>query len=127
MSYLADTHALLWARESPENLGRAARAVFENAEEEIFFSMASVWEIAIKVGLGKLKLDMTVEEFVEAQFANACRLLPIRVSHAAGQAALPMHHRDPFDRMLIAQAKVERLTLLTADRAFRAYKIKTLW
>jgi PIN domain nuclease of toxin-antitoxin system len=89
--------------------------------------MASIWEIGIKVGLGKLDVSGSVEEFVQEHLHNHLQLLPIRVAHVAGVVALPRHHGDPFDRMLIAQAAKEDLTILTADRAFSSYPVKTLW
>ena len=127
MSYLADTHVLLWFALDPERLGRRAHDVLTATDEPVFFSMASVWEIAIKLSLGKLRLDGTLPQFVAQQISNGFTLLPIQVSHAAQQAALPWHHRDPFDRLLIAQAIEEDLTIVTGDPAFRKYRVKRIW
>lgn len=127
MRYLADTHVLLWSKQAPEQLGPKARAIMADARQEVFFSVASIWEIAIKMALGKLKLEATLEEFVDAQRRNALQLLPIRVTHAIGVSALPKHHGDPFDRMLIAQAQVEKLEIITVDPAFHLYRVGTVW
>ncbi len=127
MSYLADTHALLWYVREPERVSRKAWALLESPEEPVFFSMASVWEIAIKLSLGKLKIDATVGEFVQAQVRNGFQLLPIQVQHVARVAELPLEHRDPFDRLIIAQALVSGLEIITADPAFDRYPVGTIW
>ena len=127
MDHLADTHALLWSVSDPARLGPATRRIFADAPETVLFSMASVWEIAIKVGLGKLRLDTSVEDFVDDQLRSGLRLLPISVAHAARVADLPRHHRDPFDRMLVAQSLVDRLTLLSRDPALPQYLAPMLW
>ncbi len=127
MSYLADTHVLIWANQEPARLSAKIRPLLEDAETPVFFSIASIWEIAIKVNLGKLRLDATVREFVQAQVRNGFQILPIDVRHAARVAELPLHHRDPFDRLLIAQALENDLEVITADPAFDRYPIGTIW
>jgi PIN domain nuclease of toxin-antitoxin system len=128
VSYLVDTHALLWHSREPERLGRHARAILGDASIPVWFSIVSIWEIAIKSSLGKLRLDATVEEFARAQLRNAYQLLPLDIAHVAQVAKLPLHHRDPFDRMLIAQAMSENFTLITADESFRKYRgLKRVW
>jgi PIN domain nuclease of toxin-antitoxin system len=127
VSYLADTHVLLWAVREPERVSSLARSVLEDGSQVVYFSIASIWEIAIKQSLGKLKLDATVREFVQAQIHNDFKLLPVDVEHIARTATLPLHHRDPFDRMLIAQAEVEDLQIITMDASFSQYDVRCVW
>lgn len=124
--YLADTHALHWSVSDPARLGARTRRIFAEGSETIF-SIASVWKIAIKVGLGKLRLDGSVDEFVEDQLRSGLRLLPIAVKHAAHVDLLPKHHRDPFDRMLGAQSLMEQFTFLSRDPVLRQYSASLLW
>lgn len=125
MNYLLDTHALVWALREPGRLGKRARHALGDRKQEVFASAASAWEIALKVGYGKIRfpLDNLPEALVEAGFLE----LPITVAHALGVKELPLHHRDPFDRLLIAQALAEDLVLITKDEALAAYEIQTLW
>ena len=98
------------------------------AEVERLFSIASIWEIAIKTSLGKLSFDKPLEQFLPEQIAaNDARLLDISLSHALRVANLPFHHRDPFDRMIIAQSLTENVPILSDDKAFDAYGIKRIW
>ena len=125
-TYLADTHALWWAAYEPNRLGRdAARVLAESPD--VFASVASIWEITIKVSLGKLRLRGSVSSFASELREQGIETLPIRPDHVFAIADLPFHHRDPFDRLLIAQAMREKMTLLTCDEAFAAYGVKTLW
>ena len=127
MRLLLDTHAFLWFVAGDERLGRRARRTIEDDESEPLLSAASVWEMAIKAGLGRLTLPATVEEYVAMKLAEGYTILPVEWPHAAAVERLPLHHRDPFDRLLAAQALVERLPLVTADSVFRRYGIKTIW
>lgn len=127
MSYLADTHALICYVREPARVSPRAWSLLENGAEPVFFSIASVWEIAIKLSLGKLRIDATVREFVQAQVRNGFQLLPIEVGHVARVAELPLLHRDPFDRLLIAQALENNLEIITADPAFESYPVGTIW
>jgi PIN domain nuclease of toxin-antitoxin system len=124
---LLDTHALLWFAAGDPRLGRSARRALERKDAEVYLSAASVWEMAIKASLGRLTLPAPVGEYVRAKAASGLRLLPIGTEHAAAVEALPLHHRDPFDRLLASQARAERLTLVTADPIFRRYGVKTVW
>lgn len=127
MRLLADTHALLWYGPKSERLSAKARRVIEESREPVWMSIASLWEMAIKVSIKKLDLGMAVSaraaEFRRAGF----RLLPIGDAHLDRAATLPLHHRDPFDRMLIAQALTDGLTIVTADPAFDEYPVRTIW
>lgn len=123
MTLLLDTHAFLWWSTDARRLKTEARQAIGNADQ-VFVSAASAWEAAIKVGLGRLQLDIGFEEAVEE---NDFRELPIGFRHAAAASALPPHHADPFDRMLIAQARVEGFTVVTHDAWFRPYDVSVLW
>jgi PIN domain nuclease of toxin-antitoxin system len=118
MRLLLDTHVFLWVVTGSRLLKRAARARIE-AADEVFVSAASVWEIAIKVRLGKLTADL--DDLVSAIAKSGFGDLPVRASHAARVARLPLHHTDPFDRLLVAQAISEPLQLLTADGVLAQY------
>ncbi len=123
MQLLLDTHVVLWWRANDPVLGMQARKAIGDAEV-VFVSAASAWEVAIKVALGKLRIPGPFHEAVEAsQFTP----LPISFHHAATTGALPLHHTDPFDRMLIAQAMAEGLTVVTHDRGFAAYGVPVVW
>ena len=119
MRYLLDTHTLLWARTAPNVLSADALAVLESADSALYLSVASLWECAIKSSIGKLDVP---DEFYQTVAADY-EILGIEVSHIEACAKLPMHHRDPFDRMLVAQARLGGLTLLTRDRDIAKYDV----
>jgi PIN domain nuclease of toxin-antitoxin system len=128
MRALLDTHVLLWWVEGNRTLPPKARAVLADQENECLVSLASVWELAIKAGLGKLKLTMPVQRYVtEHVAANGFRLLDIRMAHAGRVESLEPHHGDPFDRLLVAQALEEELPMVSADPVFRKYGVKRIW
>ncbi len=127
MRLLLDTHAFLWWAEQPERLSKLAFAACKDESNELFLSLASIWEIQIKVQFGKLKLDLPLADLVQEQQENMIRLLPITQSHIFELDALPSHHRDPFDRVLIAQSRVENLILLTTDAMIKQYPVQTYW
>lgn len=120
---LLDTHIFLWWRGEPSRLSSAVRSRIATADI-VFVSAASAWEAAIKVSLGRLDLPDTIEVGV---LASGFEKLLITFSHAERVAALPPHHRDPFDRMLVAQAQSEGLTLVTHDRLLESYDVEILW
>lgn len=128
MRVLLDTRCWLWLHARPERLSPAARAVIEDTGNELFFSAAGAWEIAIKYALGKLSLPLPPAEYVPARMQRGdTTSLPVSVDHAVRVATLPLHHTDPFDRLLVAQCQAERLHLLTADRRFQPYEIEIIW
>lgn len=128
MRLLLDTHAVIWAVEQPAQLSPNARSALEDTSNQIVISAATVWEIAIKVGLGRLSLSMPYREWMNRALADlGATLLPITVEYAAAQATLPNHHGDPFDRMLIAQARVDNLPLVSSDNALDQYGISRVW
>jgi PIN domain nuclease of toxin-antitoxin system len=121
MNLLLDTHVLIWWDEG-RRLTNAARRAIE-AADSVYVSAASVWEIAIKIGLGRLRATRTVEQAAEE---SGFLELPITFRHAERLAGLPAHHRDPFDRLLIAQADIEGLTLVTRDPVFERYTVERI-
>jgi PIN domain nuclease of toxin-antitoxin system len=120
---LLDTSALLWWLDGDRRLGRAAADAVARPGAVVFVSAASAWEIAVKRAIGKLDVPFVVSEAIER---NAFFELPITVEHATAAGALPLHHRDPFDRMLVAQAQLEDLTLVTSDPRIEKYDVRVL-
>ena len=128
MKLLLDTHVFLWWIGDSERLSLPARQAITTASNAVFFSAASAWELAVKIRLGKLKLEDDLERFLPDQLQrNAITALPISLSHAMRLHSLPLHHRDPFDRMIVVQAQMDGLTLVTADPFIRLYDLPTLW
>lgn len=123
MKLLLDTHILLWALADHPSLSAAHRRAIEGQDAELYISAVSIWEIAIKRALGKLNAP---DDLAEVAQSAGCRPLSISMKHAEAAGALPPHHAEPFDRMLIAQAQCEGLTLVTADRAFQRYDVTCL-
>ena len=124
MNLLLDSHAFLWWLAEDPKLGARARTAVADPSSTVYISAATVWELAIKAALGKL--DLGGADLVEEIEANSFIELPMAARHALAAATLPRHHDDPFDRMLIAQARVEGLTLVTRDPAFGAYGVAIL-
>jgi len=124
MNVLLDTHVLLWWLDDYKALPPTVLASIEEGENTIYVSAASAWEIAIKKALKKLKAPDNLAEALETSRFSP---LPITVSHALHAGKLPRHHDDPFDRMLIAQAQSENLTLISQDQRFKQYKVSLLW
>ena len=127
MKLLLDTHAFLWFVTGDERLSLRARRALAAEDNELLLSAASVWEMAIKARLGRLALPGTVREYVAEKAAGGITILPIEWTHAAAVENLPLHHRDPFDRLIVAQALAENLSLVSADHAFRRYGVKVVW
>ncbi|MGH8622275.1 MAG: type II toxin-antitoxin system VapC family toxin [Burkholderiales bacterium] len=127
MRILLDTQCWLWMLMAPERLSESSRALVTAAETDLILSAASAWEIAIKYGLRKLRLPAHPTELVpDLMTKTAVSALPVHHSHALHVARLPPHHRDPFDRLLIAQAQLEGLPILTADAQFERYEIEVI-
>jgi PIN domain nuclease of toxin-antitoxin system len=127
MRLLLDTHAFLWFVLDDPQLSTKARAAIEDEGADVLVSPASYWEIAIKVSLGKYALTVPYETFWQRGIGdNGFAVLPIEVRHTAALLDLPFHHRDPFDRLLVAQAMVESIPLVSADRRLDAYPIQRL-
>jgi PIN domain nuclease of toxin-antitoxin system len=125
---LLDTHALIWALSDPDRLSSRAHAAIVDPETVVFVSLTSAWELAILQGLERVRLDVPLGTlFTEGLAALRFHLLPIRLGHIAATAELPQHHRDPFDRLLVAAALAERLSVVSADRAFKRYGVPVVW
>jgi PIN domain nuclease of toxin-antitoxin system len=125
---LLDTHTLLWFLAGDSKLSGTARALVEDDGNDILVSVGTLWEIAIKVSLGKLGMSRPFEEVFPAQLdANEILVLPISTTHLQRVVSLPFHHRDPFDRLLAAQAMSEEVPLVSRDPAFDAYGLQRLW
>ncbi|MGB3693405.1 MAG: type II toxin-antitoxin system VapC family toxin [Spirulinaceae cyanobacterium] len=128
MKLLLDTQCWLWWFTQPEKLADNVIEQIADETNEVWFSVASVWEMAIKVSIGKLPLPEPIDDYVSTRMRTlGARSLEITANHALRVAALPLHHRDPFDRMLIAQAQLEDMTLVSADSTFNLYQVSLLW
>jgi len=128
MKTLLDTHAFLWLITGNEQLSKTAKKVFLDKENRLFFSAASLWEICIKMSLGKLSLKSGWFEIIQDEMkANAIQWLPIEMLHCFELTKLPFHHGDPFDRILIAQAMVEGMQVLSHDSNLSEYEITRIW
>ncbi|HZP82649.1 MAG TPA: type II toxin-antitoxin system VapC family toxin [Chthonomonadaceae bacterium] len=128
MNLLLDTHTFLWFVWNDPQLSDMAKNLIADADNDVFPSMASAWELVIKVSIGKLILAHPVDLFLPDQLQrNNIQLLPIALPHTLRVAVLPFHHKDPFDRMLIAQSLVETMPLVSADAVLDAYGVRRLW
>lgn len=128
MRLLLDTHAFLWWVADDPQLSERAKDLIADGSNEVFFSVASAWEIVVKASLGRLKLEDDPETFLDDQLeANAFEVLPIHLRHALAIAGLPDLHRDPFDRILVAQAISESMSILSGDERVTAYPVGVVW
>ncbi|MDJ0647819.1 MAG: type II toxin-antitoxin system VapC family toxin [Xenococcaceae cyanobacterium MO_188.B19] len=128
MKILIDTQIFLWALTAPNRLGKNAQELFKSRENQLYLSSASSWEICIKTALNKLPLPEPPDTYIPSRMASL-NILPLAIKHhhTFRVYQLPLHHRDPFDRILIAQAQTEKLHLMSADGQFQAYEIDLLW
>jgi PIN domain nuclease of toxin-antitoxin system len=128
MRVLLDTHAFLWFVLGDEQLSHNARLSIEDPGNEKLVSPASYWEIAIKISLNKYTLSQPYEAFMQKGIAsNGFIILPLELKHTAVLTTLPFHHRDPFDRLIVAQAMVENIPVISGDAAFAAYPVTCIW
>lgn len=128
MKFLLDTEAWLWSLTEPERMNDESLSLVADRANTLYLSAASSWEIAIKHAIGKLPLPEPPGTYVPSRMATlGIHALPIEHVHALRVAELPMHHRDPFDRLIIAQSQIERLPVITADRMFREYDVTIVW
>jgi PIN domain nuclease of toxin-antitoxin system len=126
MKILIDTHVLLWGIQDPDKVSSRVRTLLPTAD--VWISVVSLWEIITKVRIGKLVLPTPVGDYlVDKLKMNGVSVLPLSFSHVRRLEEIPMHHRDPFDRILIAQSLEEKLPLVTSDTAFRNYPVQTIW
>ena len=124
--YIIDTHALLWYLYNSSEISEKARQIIDN-EEQIFTSIASLWEIAIKQSIGKLDLEYCITQIENLCRQKAISVFPIVSRHLDELISLPNHHNDPFDRLIICQAKTENFTIITRDAIIPKYPVKTVW
>ncbi len=128
MRLLLDTHTFLWLDGSPEHLSPTALAACEDPTNQLYLSVVSAWEIQIKHQLNRLQLEVPLEEMIQGQQdANDVRILSVDLHHIYTLQQLPLHHNDPFDRLLIAQAKAEQMHLVSADGQFEPYVVDVIW
>jgi PIN domain nuclease of toxin-antitoxin system len=128
LNLLLDTHCWLWWIAEPERLNQGVLEQIQDPGNTVYLSAASSWEIAIKVSIGKLTLPEPPERFVPKRLArDRISPLPIEHAHALRVATLPLHHRDPFDRLIVSQAQVEKLPLVTVDEQLRPYDVEIIW
>jgi PIN domain nuclease of toxin-antitoxin system len=127
VSYLLDTHTFIWWDIAPKTLSKNVFALIKDPSQRVFLSMASVWEMQIKAQLGKLHFRTSLPQVIASQQQNGLEVLPIRLEHIFSLQQLPLLHKDPFDRLLIVQAQMEGLTLLSKDTAFADYDVAVVW
>ena len=128
MKLLLDTHTFLWLDSGPEQPSHTALAACEDPANQLYLSVVSAWEIQIKRQIGRLQLDVPLDQMIQAQqAANALRIIPVELHHVYVLDELPLHHHDPFDRLFIAQAKAEQAWLVSTDRQFEPYLVTVIW
>lgn len=127
MRVLIDTHAILWYLQGDANLSNLAMSTIENKDNDVFVSIVSLWEIAIKLGLGKLEIQRPFENLEVDLNRLDIKILPIAFAELDIYRSLPLHHRDPFDRILIAQSIGNSLTIITRDTLFKPYSVRLIW
>ncbi|MDD2759693.1 MAG: type II toxin-antitoxin system VapC family toxin [Methylomonas sp.] len=128
MNLLLDTHVFLWLNDTPEKLSPAALAACQDENNTLFLSLASAWEIQIKQQLGKLELSESLQTLISTQQQqNGLQLLPIELAHIEALSQLPTVHRDPFDRLLIAQSIQQHMQIVSADQVFTGYPVNLIW
>jgi PIN domain nuclease of toxin-antitoxin system len=127
MKCLLDTHTIIWLATNSDRLSDSAKRAILDAENECSVSIASAWEVAVKCSLGKLRLEGGVSEFFRIISENGFSLIPIKSEHIECVEALPFHHRDPFDRLLVASAVTEEMSVITADENLPKYGIPVIW
>ena len=127
MNLLLDTHTFLWFSEDNKSLSKNAKSLIEDIENNCIISIASLWEMAIKISLKKLKIKLDFKQMLEEINKHDFMLLPIDFEHTVELTSMEFHHRDPFDRLLIAQSIVENLTIISIDEIFDKYNVKRIW
>jgi PIN domain nuclease of toxin-antitoxin system len=128
VNILLDTHTFIWIIQNDKHLSKKAKEVFLDTENTLFFSMASYWEMCIKQSLGKLELSKNWQKMFDDELLhNGIKWLGIEKTHCQEILELPFHHKDPFDRLLIAQARVENFSMLTVDENIHLYDVETIW
>lgn len=127
MGYLLDTHSLIWFLEDDKRLSGTAKDIISDDNADIYLSIVSLWEMAIKIGLGKLKLSQSLEQVIDTLEQQSITLLSVNPAHVLAVLNLPFEHRDPFDRLLIGQALVENMKFLSNEALFLRYGVDRIW
>ena len=128
MRHLLDAHSVIWALDDPSKLGPAAVTALQDPANQLLLGAGTMWELGIKTALGKLMLSLPFRKWMDKAMADlGLTVLPITLDHAEGQTGLPFHHRDPFDRLLAAQALVEGIPVVSADAVFDQYGVNRIW
>jgi len=127
MNLLLDTHTLIWFIEDSNELSQKVRSLIKNIDNPCFISAASIWEIAVKLSIGKLELKYPFDKLSSLLWENSIDILSIRIDHTKELISLPFHHRDPFDRLIISQAIVEKMPIISKDSNFKNYEIELIW
>lgn len=127
MNLLLDTHTLIWLLEGDDNLSKTAKEQIENPDNFNFVSIATFWEIAIKVSLNKLEMRMAIHDLKQLIAENGLYVLPITIEQTLFVSQLPFYHKDPFDRLLVAQAKIENMVIVSRDDALKLYNVPIIW
>ena len=128
MRHLLDAHSLIWALDDPRKLGPRAIAILEDPDNELVISAGTIWELSIKVGLGKLSLSLPYRTWMERALIDLdLAMAPVTLEVAERQMVLPFHHRDPFDRLLVAQCLVEVIPIVSTDTVFDRYGVSRIW
>ncbi len=127
-SYLIDTHVAIWLASEPDNLSQLVKKIYLDDKNKLYLSVASIWEMAIKISLKKLVLPISLRDFLNDHIlANHMDILHLKPDHCARVSEMPFYHRDPFDRVLVAQALHEKMSLISKDSVFRKYDCELVW
>ena len=127
MKYLLDTHALIWFLEGDQRLSTSAQGIICNDDADVYMSIVSLWEMAIKISLGKLELSQSLDQIIDKLPQQNITFLPIQPAHVLAVSSLPFEHRDPFDRLLIGQALVENMKFISNEALFLRYSVDRVW
>ena len=127
MNLLLDTHTFIWFITGSEQLSRKAKSFIENPSNENYISMASLWEISVKVNIKKLELGKDFKYVIKDVYSNGFQVLSIGFPHLIEYSGLPLHHRDPFDRLIISQSRVENMSIIGRDEVFDSYITNRIW
>ncbi len=127
MNLLIDTHAIIWFITDDKKLPSKTKQLIEDRKNNCFISLATFWEIAIKYSIGRLDLNADLEKIFQIIEDTGFEILPISTTHILENATLEFHHQDPFDRLIIAQALIENLTVVSKDNQFKKYKVELIW
>ncbi|MBW4582764.1 MAG: type II toxin-antitoxin system VapC family toxin [Tildeniella nuda ZEHNDER 1965/U140] len=128
MKLLLDTHAFIWLDSNPSRLSERVRSLLQDPNNTLLLSVVSIWEMQIKIQIEKLQISLSLAELVESQRqANMIEILPISLPHVLALDHLPLHHKDPFDRLMVAQANIESATLVSQDETLSRYSVQLIW